>query len=94
MRTILEITRQKLTEYEQKYSQWLKDNPGKIMCNYAMNASCCRALIDGKVDDIDTLKVLEKFYRNRHESTVGMNGHWIHAETCKEIILDLYDELV
>ena len=70
-------------EYTKKYQQWLKDNPGYVMCNYGTKEWILNTVL---IDNLDLEEIIEKekWYRDRHNN--GKAHSYIPAEVLKELI--------
>jgi hypothetical protein len=82
---IIDFIRQKQSEYLKLYQQFLKDNPGKIMCSYGIQYEVCKNLIK-TCNTIEDIEKYEERCLKLYKNAKGPNGHYIAAKTCKEII--------
>jgi len=88
--TIKEILTSKANEYTEKYLQWLKENPGYVMCNYAIKEAAAIKLLN-ECDTIADVVIKQKEYSEKYKTMNGMNGWGVSANLCSEII-KIYEE--
>lgn len=87
----LKIVKDLYNHYENLYSQWRSENPGKIMCNYGIKLDTLSNIIDNNLS-LDKIIEKEKYHRKIHDFTIatyGTSGHFQCAEVLKELIDDI-----
>lgn len=86
----------KRDDYEKQYKQWCLDNPGYVMNNLSIKVMAYDKILSfiDNYKSIDSLVLTLEAMRIQSLSTYGkmkntMNGHFIHSETYKEIIINI-----
>lgn len=89
---IIKVVGDLQNDYKQKYKNWCIENPGYIMCNYAIKELACKNLISllndlNETDDfINILSIESDLLIEKSHFIKTMNGHFVHSQLYDEVI--------
>lgn len=88
--SIQEVATSLQTINKNNYSQWLQENPGKVMCNFDILSSAFGKIARECLTIDDVIKYRDEC-RAKYKVSTGMNGFGLHASACSQII-DKYNK--
>ncbi len=89
---IIKVVGDLKNDYQQKYKEWLIQNPGYIMCNYPIKEQACKNIIelindlDETADIIQVLELESDLLLEKYKNIKTMNGFYIHSQVYQEVI--------